>query len=194
MPGLNKNVAGITEKRLKNRRFIKTEEAILKVFFEEDRYVDVIRIVKKAGVSRATFYRHHKAVRMILVDYEKYAMRRYDRLIYKLVRKKNMTMRMLYVRLLIFIVQNREVYSLVLKSADKRLVEKMVKRLQPKMVSFMRLPGNSEKIFDVYANEVVGLIWRWMERGMKDMEIEMVVRDIMFLTETARVRLSPLLD
>ncbi len=45
---------GITEKKLRNRRFRRTEEAILKVFFEEDIYIGIGKMAKKAGVARST--------------------------------------------------------------------------------------------------------------------------------------------
>ena len=40
---------GLTEKRMQDKRFRKTEEMILKVFFEEDYYVSMQDVAKKIG-------------------------------------------------------------------------------------------------------------------------------------------------
>ena len=43
---------GISERRLANKRFRKTEDAILKVFFEDDGCVSAREIAKRAGMSK----------------------------------------------------------------------------------------------------------------------------------------------
>jgi hypothetical protein len=60
-------------------------------------------------------------------------------------------------------------------------------------VEAMHLPKNSARIFMVYKGEVVSLIDAWCRNGMKEDEINQLLDEIIFLTETARVRLKVLL-
>ena len=69
--------SGITEKRLKDKRFKKTEEAILRVFFETKECISVKSLAIKIGVARSTIYCHHKSIREILPDYEKYILKEF---------------------------------------------------------------------------------------------------------------------
>ena len=63
-----------------------------------------------------------------------------------------------------------------------------------KIVNYARLPKNSEKIFRIYVSEVVELVWEWGKRGFCEAEIEELVTEMMFLTDTMRTRLGPMLD
>ena len=83
---MGKRRFGLTEKRMNDRRFRRVEEAILKVVINEDYYIGVGEMAKKIGVARSTVYNHHRAVREIIPDYEKYLLSRYNRIINKILK------------------------------------------------------------------------------------------------------------
>ena len=70
----------------------------------------------------------------------------------------------------------------------------VVDRLEFRIVSEYRLPKNYQKIFNIYNNEVCGLIECWIRRGFLEDQINGVVQDIMYLTKTMRGRLLPIID
>ena len=49
-------------------------------------------------------------------------------------------------------------------------------------------------MFMVYVNEVVGLIVGWGKKGFMEKELQNVLANIMYLTESMRERLKPLID
>ena len=184
---------GITDKRLANKRFRKTEEAILRVFFEENIYIGMGELAEKAGVARSTIYHHHKTVRGIVVDYERYILRKYKRTMAKVLRTKDTSMRMLYNKTLMFIMQNRQIFLIVIRGGRNEVFDKMMMAIRLTIEDIEKLPKNAEKIFDVYAGEVGALLKRWSKKEFREEEVEGLLRDILYLTKTMRVRLKPLL-
>lgn len=182
---------GITEKRLKNRRFMKTEEAILRVFFEEDNYVSLEQMAKKAGVARSTIYRHHGAVREIVPDYEKYIMARYRRMVRRMIRRR-VPLRQIYFQVLLFILANRQIFMLLLRNGDFAVLLGMIDELRERIGKTARLTSGSDKIFKIYKGEVVFLVKEWVESGFNSEEMSRLLDNIMYLTETMKVRLGPL--
>ncbi len=183
---------GLTEKRMANRRFRKTEDAILKVFFEETYFTCMVKIAKKVGVARSTIYSHHRAVKEILPDYEKYVMKKYEKMLRGLLKNKNVGLRMVYFRLLIFILQEKKIFLMLIKNNRSVLISRMILKFEPKILAYAKLPKNSEKIFAVYVGEVMSLIGKWMQEGFPEKGIDEVLNDIMFLTDTIRVRMRGL--
>ena len=92
----------ITEKNFRNKRFRKSEEAILEAFFGNKEILSVRVIAKRAKVSRATFYRHHKAAYNIISDYEDYILEKYNRVLSRLVKK--MSLKVIFHQMLMFIL------------------------------------------------------------------------------------------
>lgn len=185
---------GLTEKRMANKRFRKTEEAILRVFFEEDYYVQMGEMAEKAGVARSTIYSHHRAVREILPDYEKYVLRKYRRVVRRMMKNGNVRLKRIYLSMLFFMIQEKRIFEMLIKNHRRTLLEMMIGEIKMKVISYARLPKNSEKIFRVYISEVVGLVEEWGREGFLEVEIEKLLSEIMYLTDTMRSRLAPLMD
>ena len=181
----------LTEKRMEDRRFRKTEEAILKAFFEGGGFVSIGVMAEKAGVARSTFYRHHKAVRMIVPDYKRFILNRYKRNIGSLM-KKRISLRTLLLRIPVFIIANKHAFKLLCRNGDKSIIRDMVFYLKPKILKAACLPENHETIFKVYVGEVVELIDCWMKDECEKTEMEKLVSNIEYLTETMRTRLLPI--
>lgn len=181
---------GITEKRLRNRRFCKTEEAILKAFFDYDNYISVGKMAERAGVARSTFYHHHKTVNRIVVDYRNYTLNKYGRMAKRLLMMKNISTRVLYEYMLIFIMQNKKLFKILMAGNERNIFMRMIEKIKPKLFDIMRLPKNAEKLFLVYTGEVAVLIDAWCKNGADEGEIEKLLDEILYLTKTARVRLK----
>lgn len=181
--------AGITDKRLNNRRFRKTEEAILKVFFEEDNYISLGKMADKVGIARSTIYRHHKTVREIVPDYQKYILRKYRYLMHKI---KKGRLKVMYERMLLFMLQNRQIFEVLLKNGERGVLKSMIVIMEPEIVKYARLPKNYGKVFLVYMNEVVGLIEAWALDGFDEKKMRGLLVDVNYLTDTLRARLKGL--
>lgn len=183
---------GITERRMNNRRFRKTEDAIMRAFFECGQYAEAEKIARRAGVARTTVYYHHRAVKEILPDYKRYLLRSYTRTINKILKKKQARMKQIFLTLLAFMMRNRGIFMILAKAHDREVMRTMIERLRGKIESFARLPKNSEKMFRVYRGEMTSLLENWGERGYHEREITGVLGDMMYLTETMRMRLGSL--
>ncbi len=190
-----KKAVGITEKRLANKRFKRTEEVILKAFFECGDDAGTVKVAKRAGVARSTIFFHHRTVRNIVTDYEKYILNSYRKMMRKILVKKNTQLKTLFAKMLIFMALNKRIFEMILKRGDKAIVERMINTLKERILTAIKIPASGrEKIFKVYRSEVVTLINEWCKKGFDFDEIGTVVGDIIYLTETARTRLFPIKD
>ena len=177
--------------KTRNKRYQKTEIAILEVLMKSKELPAAGVLVRKAQISRSTLYRHHKTVPGIVPDYEREMLRRYEGVVRKLIRRKNSQVRMICLRTLIFIMAERRTFKILLKYGGGAVIEKMILKLRCKLASACYLPANPEKMLRVYAKEVAGVIEEWGRQGFKESELEVVLSKIMYLTETMRQRLGP---
>ncbi len=185
--------SGITEKRLKDKRFKKTEEAILRVFFEAKEYISVKSLAIKIGVARSTIYCHHKTMRDILPDYEKYILKKYSRMVRGLVKNK-ISIKALYINMLLFILRDKKIFEILLKNRDKVVFEEMILKIEFVVEKEIKLPKNSEKLYRVFVGEMMALIERWGKDGFSEDGMNGVLFDMLSLTRTARTRLAGLLN
>ena len=185
---------GITEKRLANKRFRRSEEAILRAFFDGDNYISIDRMAAKAGVARSTVYHHHRAVREIMPDYEKYILCQYRRMIRKVLRNEKVNINMICLKILVFVLSNKWIFEILVKDGDGRVFEKMFLEIRADLERIMRLPKNSGILFAVYKSEIARLMCEWGVRGFGERELEKVKMEMVYLTETARARLKILMD
>lgn len=188
--------ARLTEKKLEDYRFRRNEEAIFEAFFVKnaDDKSGVSKVVRAIGVSRATFYRHHGAVSEIVEDYERYILRQYDRLVEEMRGKSDLGLRQRYYRMLVFILQNRRIFQVLLERRNLKVIIEMVYMLRNEIEAEAKLLSKSKRIFRVYVGEMVGLISDWGLEGFKGSEMVKLLNNIMYLTETMRKRLLPLAD
>lgn len=185
---------GITEKRFRNKRFMRTEKDILEVFLRQEDNITIDEMAQKVGVARSTIYHHHRAIWKIIPDYKKFIHGKFRRQVRRMLRDKNARMKSLYMSLILFIAQHRDIFDLFSKSDERDVVTTMLNEILPKSERIMHLPKNSETILAAYTGEVTELIWRWIKNGCQTDEIEKLLGYIMYLTDTARDRLKPLLD
>ena len=179
-------------RRLKDRRFRKNEGLIVEIFIKGNGELTVKKMAKETGLSRSTVYEHHHAIKEIIPDYERHVLAEYSRLMRKKMRRKNVQLRTLYFDTLVFILRNRKIFEMFLKFNDRNVVMKMVDKMRGKIVNLAGLPKKSDKVFRVYAVEVVEIIFGWGERGFLESELEQVLGDIMYLSKTCGHRLGPI--
>ena len=185
---------GLTEKRMNDRRFRKTEEAIFRAYYSGDVYISIGAMAKKAGISRSTFYRHHRAVGLIVSDYESYVISRYSRMIKRLASKKNVELKGLFVRTLLFIITNKMLAEMLIKGDGRRLICKMVYVLRPYIEKTAKLTAEHDIIFKVCASEITEIITYWVDSGLKEDNINRIIADLMYLIRTAKARLRQISD
>lgn len=177
----------ITAKRLADRRFQKTEDAILKAFFD-DPHITASQLARRTGVARSTIYNHHHSISEIIPNYENYIFMRYSRFINKtLAKDKKPNIRTLYVQTFSFILQHKKIFTIFIKTENFKIFEKIVKKLRPSSID------GFEKVLDIYTSEVAKILFRWGQKGFNKMHFENVLHDTLYLTETARERLVPML-
>ena len=182
---------GLTEEKLKNRRFRNTERAILVAFFSVQKMLSANELAKMARISRSTLYRHHRTVYEIMPDYREYILKKYKRSVGRLMRRKGIRLKSIYQGMFIFMVVNRKIMGYLLESGEKGVIEEMVVFLKPRVMAVWR--AVEEEVFEIYVREVTGVVEMWALGGFDEMMVRIKLDKIMYLTETARERLRPIL-
>lgn len=190
---MGKKRFGLTEKRMNDRRFRRVEEAILKVVINEDYYIGMGEMARKIGVARSTVYNHHRAVREIIPDYEKYLLSRYNRTINGVLKRRGMKIRDVMRHVLIFVLRNREVFIFLEKCGRRGIYRQMITKMELELSRRLRLPNNCRKMYIVYRGEVMELMAEWVRNGVVEDEMNELLGDIIGLTDTMRIRLRGLL-
>lgn len=184
---------GITEKRLKNARFRKTEETILRVFFEGECRC-ICKLAKRAGVHRTTVYFHHHRVVAIPTDYQHYVLYMYKKTLKRLISGGDGKIETVFEITLLFMMQNKKLFKVALYTGDTTVYRKMVWMLRPLIEKSMGLPKNSKRMFNVYASEIVALMDEWGKKDYLEEEMKTVLKNILYLTKSLRTRLAPIME
>ena len=186
--------SGLTEKRMSNKRFRKTEQAIFIAYYTLKDYPTARKLAKRAHISRATLYRHHTNPTKIPRNYEEYLLATYSRIIHRLINKDQATLKVLFLRTLIFISINDKVFGFLFLDGHQDIIKKMFRKLKKRVLQEWNMAGNLEKLYIVYENEVVGVIEAWHQKDFSKKYLAATLDDILFLTKTSPHRLSRLID
>ena len=188
--------ARLTRKKLKDCRFRETEKAIFEAFFggADQKIGNVNELIQKAGIDKATFYRHHETMNKIIEDYEQYILEEFNVLIDEIRDRNGVGLRKMYGEMLRFILQNQRVFEALMKKKELKIMREMVLILRPEIVIFVKIPDSSERVLKVYVGEVVGLVEDWGLDGFEGKKIVGLLNNIMYLTETIGGRLLPLVN
>lgn len=176
---------------MSNKRFQKTERAILIAYFTLKDYSSRKKLASIAHISRSTLYRHHKKIHSIPVEYEDYLLRKYIKSINNLL-KNHAEIKTIFLRMLIFISNHKTIFVMLFRFGRKDAIIKMVDFLKSRVIEEWRLAGNSDKIYVIYRNEVLGIIEIWSKQNFSTKQIEPILNDIIYLTNSARRNLLPL--
>ena len=185
------NTSGLTEKRMQNGRFFKNERAIFIAYYKLKDYPSAKKLARIAGVSRSTLYRHHKRVQLISSDYEDYLLKNYRKTIKRFL-ANNSNLKNIYLRTLVFISSNREVFQALFKENRKDIVKRIINFIKPRIFAEWHLSGNLDKIYCVYANGVLAIIEIWYKTNFSNQTLELALNDILYLTKNTRRNLLPL--
>ncbi len=189
----------------KNQGWSKTEKAIIKALMGEEVVQEttggkrrgvlprVGELVRRAQISRSSFYRHHRTTPEIIVDYNQVIMRVYRRDIKRRVAVRQGTgMRGLYLGMMLFVLKNKLVFGILFKYEGAKVVEQMILLSKARIEQVCQLPRHSEKVMKIYAKEVAGVFEMWGRLEFAEKEAERVFHEIMYLTNTIGVRLGEL--
>ena len=183
--------SGLTEKRMSNKRFRETEQAIFIAYYTLKDYPTARKLAKRAHISRATLYRHHSGVYAIPIDYEKYLLATYKKAIGRLLRK-NAGIKTVFLRTLVFISNNRMVFIVLFRDGHSNAVKKMIELLKGRVLEEWHLGGDVDKIYNVYQYEILGVIEVWSKQKFATKQLDSILSDILYLTNAARRSLLPL--
>lgn len=190
------SIARLTERKLRDARFRKNEEALFRAFFEEEveMKLSMGELARKIGVNRVTIYRHHRMPREIMGDYERHILEKYVELMVEIRKREGVELRRMYYEVILFILQNRRIFEMLMERKNFKVLEGMIVMLKPEIMDFIKLSGDYERIFRVYMGEIVGLIVNWELDGFQEVEIMKLLNNMMYLTKSARQRLLPLVN
>lgn len=183
--------SGLTKKRMADVRFRRTEQAILAAYCKLRDYPSAKRLARMAGVSRTTLYRHHKKIQAIPLDYEDYLYENYRCTIRKYL-KHEVALRTLFLRTLVFIRHNDRVFQALSREYDSKIMEKIFDHLKSRIICDWRAVNNINKAYKVYEKGVIGIIEEWEHHGFIMRELDLVLDDILYLTQSAHRDLSTL--
>ena len=182
----------ITEKKLKNKRFQKTEAAIITAFFLTKDKLSLERLLRLAKISRSTLYRHHKNIHEIAPDYEKYILRKCKNTLSYFMWIKKTYLKILFQRILVFLSANQLIMNFLLEYGSNNLIERIVAILKPKLLTAGKITDG--EMFTLYAKEVAGLIEIWCRAGFNKDDILPTVDKIIYLTNTAHDHFAPIVS
>ncbi len=177
---------------MQNRRYRKTEEAILEVLLKSKIMPSATELTRRAHISRPTLYRHHRAMPGIIPDYERDILAAFKQSSKKMFKQTEVEPKDIYFKMLIFIIKHKRVFKILFKYGGDRAVENMVLEVKAPIASACHPPKNSDLMFKIYAKEVAGVIEDWSEKGFPEDKIDHILKDIIYLTTTMRQRLSPI--
>ena len=183
----------LTEKNMADRRFKRTERAIFIAYYKMCDYPIAKRIARKAKISRATFYRHHQTASSIPRDHEEYLFKTYTTQMKKYLKKPS-NLQTIFLRFLVFLSSNKEVIKLLLCDGRKETIKKMINHLKPVIICSWRFAGNLDNAYNVYENEVLGVIEFWGQKDFAVTKLSKILSEILYLTKTASERLIPLIE
>ena len=188
----------LTLEKLKDKRFYETEIAIFRSVSEvtkvgnegdDEKEIDMEYITVTAKISRATFYRHHRAAHLIMDDYaELVRMWVREKVCEKLERDEpEECLKKLFFELVLFIYKNRVLFDYFYRQEYVRVYALILGELRPIVARAWR--EWLVELYDIYAGEVMGVLGRWARGGYSEQGITRVLEHILFLTETASHRL-----
>lgn len=166
-----------------DKRYQKTEEQMLRLFFIYGDTITVERMAEIIGVSRSTIYRHHKSLKELIEYYIK-------KVVDECGEFCNDDTRKLCTDLLIYIIKNREVFLVFYKMRDSRALLAVLEMNENSLMEYAGYKQRVTKVFNIYKYEVLAVINIWGENGFSRDDFDVVLNDILFLTKNMKVRLG----
>ena len=179
----------INDKKITNRRYGETENGFLREFLERGGNITVTELARQLGVARSTFYYHHKNLLQFIRDHRICIFEDYSRTVQEILDKKT-TMRNLFLGILVFMMNHRQIFQILVRVGVRDVFVEMVVEVRPQIEKYAGLSYESERIFKVYAYEVAGVLRIWVENGLCEEDMDRVLKDLVYLTKTINERLG----
>ena len=173
-----------------NKRFRKAENAIFIAYYKLKDYPSAKLIAKKSKLSRSTIYRHHGQPQNIPRNYEEYLLCIYKKKIKKILNKKDVDLKTLFLRTLVYIHSNRKTLKVLFSSGQQEIIKKIFRILKPRIIKTWHLAGNLDELYCVFENEILGIIEIWSKQEFDANSLNLVLNDLIKLTSTAPKRLT----
>ena len=180
----------LTEKKMTNKRFRKAENAIFIAYYKLKDYPSAKLIAKKSKLSRSTIYRHHGQPQNIPRNYEEYLLCIYKKKIKKILNKKDVDLKTLFLRTLVYIHSNRKTLKVLFSSGQQEIIKKIFRILKLRIIKTWHLAGNLDELYCVFENEILGIIEIWSKQEFDANSLNLVLNDLIKLTSTAPKRLT----
>ena len=185
--------AGLTEKKMADKRFYKTEKAIFVTYYhyyKTQYHCSAKTLAHRANISRSTLYRHHPIPKNILSDYESYLLKSYASNMKHVLSRESTSLKMLFLRSLAFISAHEKLFQLLFKHEQKTIIIKIMNKLKVHIIKEWHQNTVKDAMYVVYSNEILGIIEMWARHNFSHQEIDIILNDILLLTNTAPHRLS----
>lgn len=168
----------ITDEKLNNTKFRKSEIAILLSFSSSKSVVKV---------SPSTISRHHGGIDNVLPNYSRYIIRKYTKYVNSLTDDVKGVLRKKFQRMLLFIFKNKIVLGVLMENEKIGVFEKIVEMTEP--AGFREYGRMTLK---VYEKEITGVIEIWGVDGFRMDRMTQILNVIMDLTDSVETRLVSL--
>lgn len=175
---------------MRDKRFLHSEDAIIRSFLSIRDSVSVDYLISRAQISRSTFYRHHKNVKRIVLDYEDYLLNKYSKTMKGWRNGKEL--KFYYKQLLLFIIANKKIVLFLVQHGEKGIFERLIMKLEPIIVKRIKLPERAKTTLIVYRSEIMGLLEEWAREEFFEEKLNKVLKNIVYLTLTMKDRLMEL--
>jgi AcrR family transcriptional regulator len=179
-------VTTVLEQKTKDKRFREREDEILRLFFEAGGKITVKELATKMGVPRSTIYRHHNRLAKLTDDYRVDLLEKCKNWIIQFSGDEKKFFR----ELLLFVYHNRKIILVFPSGENTFFFIEMMEMIKEPVFRFVGVSGWNDKLYNIYSGEVIMVIRMWGTGGFLAEEMDHVLKDILFLTDTARHRLG----
>lgn len=180
----------LTKKKMKDKRFYHNEIGLCRYRRRCKKSNNVTKLAKWLRIDPSTVYRHHQSFNDIIRDYEIYVLKEFKQKIKKYLKNEDITLKTIYLHTLSSISENKEMILTLFENDHKDIIKNMLDVIKERITKEWNLHGNLENIFNVYQNEVIGVIEIWAKSKFDTNEIDATLNSVMRLTETAPRRLA----
>ena len=180
-------MSGLTERRMRDKRFIRSEEVIIRAYSSIGNRMTVNNLLSRAQISRSTFYRHHRNLKRVLLDYEDYLLLMFKKTMSGWKDKKEV--KFYFRQLLFFIIANKRMMSFLIRYGERRIFDKILVEFEPIIIKVTRLPEWAKTTLVVYKNELIGLLGEWAEDDFSETSLDKILDDMVYLSVTVKDRL-----
>lgn len=171
-----------------DRRYQDTErklvQALIKIL-QNQKHATIDLLCRQAGVVKSTFYRHHRTIQELIKARENLILKRLARTKLKTIEDTA-----------VFIYLNRQDFRLTIESGDVEFIKQLLTILRPILTPNWRRYSSKidDALFEIFKYEILGDLSLWSHESFSRDTIRRHIRTVTYLSNTARLRLTPALQ